>query len=208
MPALSVYKMYGKTILMVSFSRAKWKRLQQNKQSALSSQGNWAGISKESKKWPLCVPFVSAGSWEGWHSTARACETAHSLSYTLHELYPLLKCDCAAWSHEWALTLYKMIKLRVMLSKYQNAQVKQYAMLTMQNINKISNKINWILRFCVTVHCIIIQYITSVSIMHSPLSQNPYLFRVNFFAVLECKEFKGSELTKGSDIFWPQSLCT
>lgn len=39
-----------------------------------------------------------------------------------------------------------------MLSKYQNAHVKQYAMLTMQNINKISNKINWILRFCVTVH--------------------------------------------------------
>lgn len=29
-----------------------------------------------------------------------------------------------------------------MLSKYQNAQVKQNVMLTMQNINKISNKIN------------------------------------------------------------------
>lgn len=29
-----------------------------------------------------------------------------------------------------------------MLSKYQNAQVKQYVMLTRQNINKISNKIN------------------------------------------------------------------
>lgn len=72
MPALSVYKMYGKTILMVSFSCVKWKTPQQNKQSALSSQGNWAGISKESKKWPVCVLFVSAGSWEEWFSAARA----------------------------------------------------------------------------------------------------------------------------------------
>lgn len=179
MPALSLYKMYGKTILMVSFSRAKWKRPQQNKQSALSSQGNWAGISKESKKWPLRVPFVSARSWVGWFSTARA-QRVRLLSYTLREQDSLLKCDCAAWSHEWTLTLYKIIKLRVMLSKYQNAQVKQYVMLTRQNINKISNKINWILRFCVTVHCIIVRYIISVSVMPSPLSQNPYLFRVNF----------------------------
>lgn len=33
MPALSVYKMNGKAILIASFSAAKWKRLQQNKQS-------------------------------------------------------------------------------------------------------------------------------------------------------------------------------
>lgn len=123
----------------------------------------------------ICFSWVMRGM--AFHSKSAARQTAPSLSYTLHEQVRMLKCDCAAWSHEWALTLYKMIKLRVMLSKYQNAQVKQYVMLTMQNINKISNKINWILRFCVTVHCIIMQCITSVSIMHSSLSQNQYPFK-------------------------------
>lgn len=130
-------------------------------------------------------------------------------SYTLHGQDPLLKCDCAAWIHEWALTPYKLIKLRVMLSKYQNAQVKQYVLLTMQNINKISNKINWTLRFCVTVHCIIIQYcISPVSALCIPLSVRIHIHSETILVVLEYKKCKESELTKGSDIFWPQSLCT
>lgn len=102
-PALSVYKMYGKTILMVSFSCVKWKMPQQNKQPALSSQGNWAGISKESKKWPLCVLFVSTGSREEWvfYCRSTASETVHHLSFTLHEQDPLLKCDGAAVNEHW-----------------------------------------------------------------------------------------------------------
>ena len=37
---------------------------------------------------------------------------------------PNRRCNVTAWSREWALTPYKMIKLRVMLGEYQNAQVR------------------------------------------------------------------------------------
>lgn len=113
----------------------------------------------------VCLCWVMRGM--AFCNKSTASETANNLSFTLHEWDPLSGLCC----HEWALTLKKIIKLTVVLNKYQNAQVKRYVMLTMQNINKISNKINWILRFCVTVHWII-QYITSVSIIHIFLSQS------------------------------------
>lgn len=119
-----------------------------------------------------------------------------SKSTAIHMQDTLLKCDCAAWSNKWILTLYKMITARIMLSEYQNAQIKQYLMLTMQNINKISNKINWIQRSCVTVHCIIKQFISTVSIL---LAVWNYIQSGSIWSCIDCKEFMLNKVVASFD---------
>lgn len=123
-----------------------------------------------------------------------------SLSHTLHVQDPLLKRERAAWSPEWELTRYEMMKLRLMLSKYQNAQVKQYVMLTRQNINKISNKINWILRFF--CYCALNHHTVYHRCQHYAFpSQSESISALSQSFVLKYKACTESEDSTGGDVW-------